>query len=1131
MKRSLHLFMLRGGVFICIVTLLLTSCENFLKAGEIKAEIEESIEIANSKPILYHIIADKDSGTVSPSQATLKKKQSVNLLFTPAEGCTFIRWEVRDRSSGELVPDAIKFDNPKDPETKALIVRPRENLMICPKCTLVPAVIQITPAFESGGCDQDTAIEIIFNKAVDTLTFDFDNISITSAEDTELFSTDPDYSFFDMPYFSEDNKVLTIPTIKGKFLLLPDGADEGTTTFNSKKNRDDITVYLDLYGVKDCDGLDFMQCDSHTYRVNKTVDNVAPEIQDIIIYSTSDTKDCFFKELTNKKYSDWVNKYPGVSTYKFYNGDFTRNHVSRLYITLWAYDAKSAIKNIRVKETYTRTTEDVEVTPASTSVQTFTEGDFEAEIVDDGVTYCTLDYEFDTNNVNDGLYKIEVSILDTAYNESQTEEYWVIKDTVSNPNLNIMSGRPGYSQWQTTDNLKNAIEYPEYNSENGNYELEYKFGGYTDSNSFYKIYLNSNDTYFSKGGKDYLSYRNITGIIEEEGEAPVVFMDDYFSYNPDINLGKTITNKLKNYKRNTRKNTKIKFIVKEESGVAMEFSQTFLKSVDFLGFDNNSPICSNMAETYEGETIYPITLVKYQANEEAEAVEYNPYVSYPATNNGPDGIYTYYVYRKCGAFYSSLGRPYKYYKGVQGGNVSVEFPSISKLPDYSKGEIIYERNSKTAKFNIELSYNENTSRDYTYSVFLDNTGVIGKYLFENAVSNPNLFNVEVPSNDWYVISLLAFDDNGNFVKKSDSMGIIELYDEDNTPPKIQSKFPLDTTGALENYVESNVFRSNNLFPVGYAKNVDDDLIPKAYFYFLPSSFQGDFEDIKDYPSIEVLISSEDKTKGYIDIPFNGLTYGEYRIVTLVYDESQNYSVQRCDGKLYYYTAATVPKFNGLTNKLQICSSPLTGEICKEFSVNISDYTCYTSIRTLQNDKWVDSIIRNEATLVTPNPEKPEITYWNYEYDYPAVDSFIKVCGLYNYERNSSNNPITMQPAYAYTGYYQYLAGGGSANAYCKSKTWMPVANGWQIFADRPAFVHTLYCSKNLTQTGNFTTAEAALEWETRAQETGIIYNDGTGITFSYTDENLAGIPEDYYYTTICHFADGTVVMSEVKLKD
>jgi hypothetical protein len=59
--------------------LLLTSCENFLKGADVKTQLDEAIEIANSSPILYHIIADKDSGTVSPSQATLKKKQSVNL--------------------------------------------------------------------------------------------------------------------------------------------------------------------------------------------------------------------------------------------------------------------------------------------------------------------------------------------------------------------------------------------------------------------------------------------------------------------------------------------------------------------------------------------------------------------------------------------------------------------------------------------------------------------------------------------------------------------------------------------------------------------------------------------------------------------------------------------------------------------------------------------------------------------------------------------------------------------------------------------------------------------------------------------------------------------------------------------
>ena len=129
MKRSLHLFMLRGGVFVCIVMLLLTSCENFLKANQVKSEIEEAIEIANSSPILYHIIADKDSETVSPSQATLKKKQSVNLLFTPAEGWNFICWEALDRTTGELLPDAIKSTSSPGSVFKSKVVDNEKKLL------------------------------------------------------------------------------------------------------------------------------------------------------------------------------------------------------------------------------------------------------------------------------------------------------------------------------------------------------------------------------------------------------------------------------------------------------------------------------------------------------------------------------------------------------------------------------------------------------------------------------------------------------------------------------------------------------------------------------------------------------------------------------------------------------------------------------------------------------------------------------------------------------------------------------------------------------------------------------------------------------------------------------------------
>ena len=390
MKRSLHSIMLRGGVFVCIAVLLLTSCENFLKATQVKEEIEEAIEIANSSPILYHIIADKDSGTVSPSQATLKKKQSVNLLFTPADGWSFICWEALDRNTNEPVPDAIQFENPQKLETKAVIIKPTENLMIHPKCQLVPKVIEITPKFDNSGCDQDRTIEIIFNKAVDPQTLDFASISITTFDGTELFSTITTKSFFETPYFSDENKVLNIPTIKGKFLLLPDGFDKATTPHNSEKDSEDITIKIDLTDVKDTDGLSIEQFEPYTYRVNKNIDNVAPVIKGIELYSTSDTNDYFYKSLTQKPYTEWsetssILRPNNLDMYK--KGDFSRNHVSHLYMIINGYDDSFEIGAIRVKETYKRDTDDVEITSQIATSRDFGVNDFIVEDLGEDYDY------------------------------------------------------------------------------------------------------------------------------------------------------------------------------------------------------------------------------------------------------------------------------------------------------------------------------------------------------------------------------------------------------------------------------------------------------------------------------------------------------------------------------------------------------------------------------------------------------------------------------------------------------------------------------------------------------------------------------------------------------------------------
>ena len=78
----------------------------------------------------------------------------------------------------------------------------------------------------------------------------------------------------------------------------------------------------------------------------------------------------------------------------------------------------------------------------------------------------------------------------------------------------------------------------------------------------------------------------------------------------------------------------------------------------------------------------------------------------------------------------------------------------------------------------------------------------------------------------------------------------------------------------------------------------------------------------------------------------------------------------------------------------------------------------------------------------------------------------------------------------------------------------------------------MFFTKNLSE-GKETTKEKATMWELRAQETGVLdffSPNGTTTSFTYSDDNLSEIPSGTYYTTIVHFADGTVLMSEVKQK-
>lgn len=198
-----------GGALICIVALTFASCKNFMNANEVKREIEEAIEIANSNPVTIYVEAEEGSGTVTPTQLRLKKKERFELRYKPAENWRFVKWEVYNRKTEELVTDAIEFEDETSAETKAKLLKPQEGLVIYAKAMIIPKIISVTPENNSI-VPVYTPIVITFNTPVEEpdaassiFTYSDDSISLTS-------SYGPIVNYFEEPFFNAEKTVLTI---------------------------------------------------------------------------------------------------------------------------------------------------------------------------------------------------------------------------------------------------------------------------------------------------------------------------------------------------------------------------------------------------------------------------------------------------------------------------------------------------------------------------------------------------------------------------------------------------------------------------------------------------------------------------------------------------------------------------------------------------------------------------------------------------------------------------------------------------------------------------------------------------------------------------------------------------------
>ena len=252
------------GFVICLIFL---SCNNIFDSGDFKEQLDRDIAYARSSPYEIRVECDDWAGSlISLSLLSQKVTDVFNVEFKLGSGVQFAGWKAYQKSLdgtfSELNSDYIDFisynkeSNDGIYKASVKLIKGVEGIVIKPYCFRLPKVVEITPKFESAGCDQDSPIQIKFNKAVDLESFgDFSCIQIYS----ENGSLD---DYFGTPFLSEDKEILSIPAKSDMHILTPD-----------TEKKLEVSVKVDFKNVTDVDGLPIVQPEPHMYRIKESYGN------------------------------------------------------------------------------------------------------------------------------------------------------------------------------------------------------------------------------------------------------------------------------------------------------------------------------------------------------------------------------------------------------------------------------------------------------------------------------------------------------------------------------------------------------------------------------------------------------------------------------------------------------------------------------------------------------------------------------------------------------------------------------------------------------------------------------------------------------------------------------------------
>lgn len=1079
-----------------LLSVFFIGCENFFDGADTRAQLEQLVKEANAPTVDVYMVVDNHAGTVSPTGIiNCKLERAFTVLFTPSESSKFIEWQAVDRYTGDPLPDAVVFDDPKKAETKAKVVKEINDIQIVPVYIDYPRVVSYSPLYSDYGSYANTPIKFEFtvpmvNRGSENI-FSFDNISILS--DGKDMS-----SYFLLPELSENKKTLTIKPDAPSLIQYMENNYLEILQFMVSLDCSKIWVSIGNreYKLMETDEISF------SYSIGKQMETNKPvkvEGTDVIVSRNPFTLSTV-SGVTHKYPSGQISTDTGVITKEQINA---RRISDSIYIYGKYYDANSGVRDLIVEEQYTNEQNGNPV------VSFFTTGIIENKEINrdsnGNVEFC-LKYTFISS---EGAIALRITPVDYCDNLGDSEIYTFIKpgkpdaDRLIPYNLYIVNSRDGgtgaignNSGSLRVDTFETELRTIKINDNTDNHEygkfIWYLYGEMKYSYEEISVYCD-----FDNQGYKKMDYDSVNHIWKKTMCPESVSV-----------CGKSV---------------KIK--------VADDFGNEAVKQTTFPG----EAVISNIVT--KGTNDYEVTLMSSETCTGAAKAYINrnggEYYSYytingmipsefsPRCNNGISNNYLFFMHN--GSLSGPLSRAYSMLNLKSG----VFDPTINTIPSTAPLTITsasrQTTGAGTGKTNISISIN-NSCWDYYDHVYCKYTEPYTSPCILMIPDNQNTLSFAVDTLSLWSQNLPVevYGIKGNTVYGPATVSVQSFSANkqyDNTKP---------ICGIQTGYLD----------PDGNWYYISNNYVPDFNFYDTMSGIK----EIKWY----IVGSNRDYNSSQ---DFKDLIYDLYEYLP-VYDldeKSVSLKIEVTDNnnntnsgnftKIFYDPPALCPQYVSTVNSSTV-KYTLTAtadkmwykwkyNICK--FINDVDFVGWDPQYRTQNWKKINGYTTNvDSSYVAPGHETSGGTHvFTYNNIQLPKDTFFKIVTFADMTNGTTSETMGepcyygfSDPIYFYTG----EPSSGDATDYL-----LPSNNSdllYFIGSDQPVLVNTIMTKKSLEECKNWDAAR----WNCRHRTVNDIL-----LSFSLTDRsfksyyvNPVDIPSGYCYVVVAHFADGSVKLSEVR---